>query len=118
MKLWRWEKGRQGTGYSKFTLAYSRRFKFDAYILRLPAGTDVPAHNDPSPDGFEHHRVNVTLRAARAGGVTCLHNADGTLTSPTRRYRFRPDLIRHSVSRIEKGEIWLLSVGWLRKASH
>jgi hypothetical protein len=117
MKLWRWDSGRQGSGYAKFALAYSKRLKFDAYILRLPVGTHVPAHNDPSPAGFEHHRVNITLRSAAAGGVTQFENPNGAHTPAPRHYRFRPDLVRHSVSRIERGEIWILSVGWLRKAS-
>ena len=116
MKLWRWEQGRQGSGYRKFTLAYSKRFRFDAYILHLPTGTDVPPHSDPSPEGFEHHRVNITLRSASAGGVTHFDDPNGASRSPARHYHFRPDLIRHSVSLIERGEIWLLSVGWLRRA--
>ena len=116
MKLWRWDRGRQGTGYAKFTLAYSTRLKFDAYILRLPAGTHVPPHNDASPAGFEHHRLNITLRSAAAGGMTYFVNADGTSNPAPRYYHFRPDLVRHSVSRIDRGEIWILSIGWLRKA--
>jgi len=116
MKLWRWEHGRQGSGYWKFPLAYSQALKFDAYILRLPTGTDVPPHNDTSPAGYEHHRVNITLRSASAGGVTLFDGMNGDPRTATKHYHFRPDLVRHSVSRIEQGEIWLLSIGWLRKA--
>jgi hypothetical protein len=68
MKLWPREKGRQGSGYSKFTLAHSKWFKLDATILRLPTDTHVPPHKDPSLDGFEHHRVNITLRSTRDAG--------------------------------------------------
>jgi hypothetical protein len=114
MKLWCWERGRQGSGYWKLPLAYSKKFRFDAYILRLPAGTDVPLHSDPSPTGFEHHRINITLRSAKAGGVTYLKSSEGTSDTAARHYHFRPDLIRHSVSLIEQGEVWLLSIGWLR----
>lgn len=115
MKLWRWEYGRQGGGYSKFTLAYSKRLKFDAYILRLPADVEVPAHNDPSPEGYEHHRVNITLRSASEGGVTYMEMPGGTFIRSPKHYRFRPDLMRHYVSRVGRGEVWLLSIGWLRK---
>lgn len=111
MKLWRWEHGRQGGGYSKFTLAYSTRLNFDMYILRLPKGSMVQEHTDPSPEGFEHHRVNITLRSARTGGCTYFSRMRAPL-----HYHFRPDVMKHHVTAIMKGNLWLLSIGWLRRA--
>ena len=120
MKLWRWEHGRQNGGYSKFTLAFSKRLKFDAYIIRLPQGSMVPPHTDPAIEGYEHHRVNITLRSAKTGGVTYFDPYPFATRNFSQRapkhYHFRPDVLRHYVTAILKGEVWLLSFGWLRKS--
>ncbi len=125
MKLFRWEHGRQNGGYSKFTLAFSKRLKFDCYIIRLPVTSVVPHHRDPAPEGFEHHRVNITLRSAKVGGTTfiaCSPERPGIgprtmhYEEAPKVYHFRPDLYTHFMSAIMKGEVWLLSFGWLRRA--
>lgn len=124
MKLWRWEHGRQNGEYSKFTLLFSKRFKIDAYIIVIPDGVEVPWHTDPSIDGYEHHRVNITLWKPKHGGDTTI-DLGGELgkgmppnyKNPGRWYHFRPDLYRHCVSEVMYGKLILFSFGWLRKIS-
>lgn len=117
MKYLTWQSGRQGGGYDKLLLAKSERFKFDLYLLRFPEGSSVQVHRDPSPDGYEHHRINMTLRAAEKGGVTFIEQKNASML-PMRRaiYRFRPDRLWHYMSRVEKGSVLLLSLGFLKKA--
>lgn len=110
-----WKEGRQGGGYRKLTLLNCKRFKFDLHFISMPTGSSVPWHTDPSPEGHEHHRVNLTLRRPRSGGETWIEAPFVMLRVPRRCYRFRPDLARHCVTPIEDGELWLLSFGWLSK---
>lgn len=119
-KLWKWEDGRQSSGYSKLLLATSKLLRFDVYLLRIHKGGQVPPHTDASKPGFEHHRINITLRAAHRGGDTYFDNFDTESWIPKpelapRAYHFRPDLIEHQVTRVVVGEVWLLSIGWLRR---
>jgi len=111
--LFKWTKGRQGTGYEKLTLLLSRHLKLDAYIIRLPTGVDVPRHTDPAVPGFGHHRINITMRAPKRGGVTYIQASDGSSHRAPRAYKFRPDEQVHYVTRIDEGELWLFSIGWL-----
>lgn len=118
--LWRWEYGRQSGGYSKLLLATSKWLKFDLYFLKLPKGSIVGEHVDPSLPGYEHHRVNIAVRAARRGGVTMIEDHDTVVdlrsyTESARAYHFRPDIQHHYVTKVLDGEIWMLSFGWLRK---
>ena len=117
MKLFRWEHGRLGQGYSKLTLLYSTALNIDAYILVVPTCGVVPHHRDPVPNGFEHHRVNITLRKPKRGGITYIEagNPGCYEAGQGRMYRFRPDTRTHFVTAILKGQLWLLSFGWLRK---
>lgn len=116
--LWRWEHGRQGGGYSKLMLAVSKRLRFDCYLIRLPTGSRVNWHNDPAPEGFEHHRINITLRRPRVSGLTLIYDLEGKRPRIEERqvYRFRPDVQRHRVTPIKEGELLLLSIGWLRRS--
>lgn len=120
MKLWRWENGRQsGSPYRKLPLAWSSLFRFDCYIIVIPAGSFVGRHTDPTVPGYEHHRINVTLRRPAIGGKTSFNKGGYALweDQPARCYRFRPDLIEHCVSQCAGGSLVLFSFGWLRKAS-
>jgi len=116
-KLWRWESGRQGTGYDKLLLATSERLKFDLYLLRFPRDCVVPRHRDPTVPGYEHHRVNITLKKPLIGGEIVVdgpsHRALGG-----RYMRFRPDLYLHWMTAVEyiwPANMYVLSFGWLRK---
>jgi hypothetical protein len=55
---WRWEPGRQGTGYRKMRLAGGA--SWDLHLLDYPPGTSVPRHTDPVP-GKTHIRFNLRL---------------------------------------------------------
>ena len=104
----RCHEGRQGTGYDKLFLAPGPfpRMGFDLHLLRFRTGTHVPRHRDPATG--RHYRVNIVLRAADQGGVfSCAR----PLLDWPRVKIFRPDVEPHSVSRIEAGERWLLSLG-------
>jgi len=110
MKLWRWDKGRQGTGYEKFTLLFSKTLECDAYILKIPKGVGIPQHVDYVPHA-KHYRVNITLRG---------HLRMETSKSHYKVWRigdwlsfFRPDVISHSAPAVNT-DTYIFSFGWLR----
>ncbi len=41
MKLFKWDKGRQNSGYWKMPLAYSKWLKFDFYLIKFPEGSEI-----------------------------------------------------------------------------
>lgn len=96
----RWEKGRQGTGYRKLLLAQGTRW--DLYVLDYPAGTAIPTHVDPVP-GRRHWRANLVLWGERAfQGKAALRV--GPLVV------FRPDITPHAVAKVRRRRI-VLSFG-------
>jgi len=104
----RWQRGRQETGYDKMLLAASWWPKpFDLHLLRFRTGTHIPPHRDPTERG-RHFRVNVVLRPADEGGAFV---CDDTLVDLPRLKVFRSDLAEHAVTRIERGQRWVLSFG-------
>lgn len=113
MKLFRWDTGRQGTGYEKLLLATAPwPLAFDLYLLRFGVGVEVPWHKDPVKPGMRHYRLNVTLVPARSGGrfETRGGRAIGTFGPFA---LFRPDAVEHAQTRIDDGTQYLLSLGWL-----
>lgn len=100
-----WERGRQRSGYDKLLLIEGRRF--DAYLLRFPVGSCVPPHRDPV-DGAGHLRLNLILVPARRGGV---FECETVILDRPRIKLFRSDQYAHSVSTVELGTRWVLSVG-------
>ena len=112
MKNFRWERGRQQSGYDKLLIVQSRwPIPFDVYLLRFPEGSEIAPHVDAVAEG-EHHRVNVIIKSAREGGE--FRCADPLYESRRIKY-FRPDVSEHSVSKIVRGRRYVLSVGWIRK---
>ena len=108
--LFRWRAGRQNTGYEKMLLLVNPfLLPFDLYILRFKTGTEIPAHTDPVRNK-RHYRLNIVLRHAKSGG-------DFICSEPifeTRRIKlFRPDVSPHSVTKIESGTRYVLSLGWV-----
>jgi hypothetical protein len=106
----RWQRGRQGTGYDKMLLATARwPLRFDSYLIRYPEGSEIPPHTDPVQAG-RHYRLNIILKSPRAGGeFVC-----ATPMYASRRIKlFRPDACEHSVTRVEGGSRYVLSVGWV-----
>lgn len=109
----RWQRGRQGTGYDKILLLTARwPLPFDSYLIRYPEGSEIPPHTDPVQAG-RHYRLNIVLKSPRSGGeFVC-----ATPIYASRRIKlFRPDACEHSVTRVVGGSRYVLSVGWVCKA--
>ncbi|MFZ6813477.1 2OG-Fe(II) oxygenase [Undibacterium sp. Rencai35W] len=109
-KVFRWQRGRQGTGYDKMLLLTAPwPLPFDSYIIRYPDGTEIPPHTDPIQNG-RHYRLNLILKSPRSGGdficATPIYNSK-------RIKLFRPDTCEHSVTRVVGGSRYVLSVGWV-----
>ena len=113
-KNWKWEIGRQALmlkakiPYFKLLVLSGRTF--DIYLLKFPEGSRLVPHKDPV-DGKRHYRVNVVLRPAEQGGIFLCNGA--WVNFPRFKF-FRPDQLTHGVSKIEKGERLVLSIGWVR----
>ena len=106
----RWQRGRQGTGYDKMLLLTARwPLPFDSYLIRYPEGSEIPPHTDPVQAG-RHYRLNIVLKSPRSGGdFVC-----ATPIFATRRIKlFRPDACEHSVTRVVGGSRYVFSLGWV-----
>ncbi len=118
------EPGRQGTGYEKASLldsimgerlvkkclaALGGPLLYDAWVLRYPVDTEIPEHADPAAEGLCHVRINA-LALGGAGGVLYVDGAEVPLDAGDA-YLFRPDVMRHRVTRVERHERLVLSVG-------
>jgi hypothetical protein len=109
-KAFRWQRGRQGTGYDKMLLLTAPwPLAFDSYLIRYPDGTEIPPHTDPVDKG-RHYRLNIVLKSPRSGGeFVC-----ATPLFATRRVKlFRPDACEHSVTRVVGSSRYVLSIGWV-----
>jgi hypothetical protein len=111
----RWQSGRQGTGYDKMLLLTARwPLPFDAYLIRYPEGSSVPPHTDPVQQG-RHYRLNLILKSPRAGGEFICANP---IYASARIKLFRPDACEHSVTRVAGGSRYVLSFGWVYGKNH
>jgi len=108
----RWQRGRQGTGYDKLLLlANPLVVPFDLYLLRFPDGTEIPPHQDPVT-GKRHYRLNIILKRPRAGGeFICVD----PIFETKRIKLFRSDVSVHSVTKVQGGSRYVLSLGWVLK---
>ncbi len=106
----RWQRGRQGTGYDKMLLLTATApVPFDAYLIRYPEGSEIPPHVDRVASG-RHYRLNLILKSPRSGGeFVCA----SPLFASKRIKFFRPDVCEHSVTRVVGGSRYVLSVGWV-----
>lgn len=106
----RWQRGRQDSGYDKMLLlALPWPVPFDSYLIRYQDGSSIPPHKDPVRNR-RHYRLNVILKAPRSGGeFVCA----SPIYSSKRVKLFRPDICEHSVTRVEGGSRYVLSIGWL-----
>lgn len=86
--------------------------KFDVYLLRFPEGCEVPPHTDKVPTG-EHYRLNIVLKQATSGGEFL---CTAPIFSSKRIKFFRPDTCEHEVTKVLKGNRYLLSLGWVRNS--
>lgn len=108
--IFRWEDGRQGTGYQKMLLARIRwPLPADAYLLKFAEGQEIAPHRDEVTIG-KHFRINIILKAAKKGGEFQCTNP---IIDWPRLKLFRPDISEHSVSKVIEGNRYLLSVGWV-----
>ena len=110
-KLFRWERGRQKSGYDKMLLCGAMwPIKFDTYLLKFPEGSEISPHTDKVVSG-KHYRLNIVLKNADKGGEFICSNP----IYETKRIKlFRPDVSEHQVSKIVKGNRYLLSIGWVK----
>ncbi len=109
----RWRGGRQRSGYEKMLLLQSPfPLPFDVYLLRFGEGSEVPPHTDPVAAG-RHYRCNIVVRRAKRGGeFVC----SAPIFATKRIKLFRPDACEHSVTRVEQGTRYVLSIGWVRRS--
>ncbi len=106
MSSFKWQQGRQGTGYRKLLLATNRK-TWDLYLLDYPKGAYITPHVDPVPSG-KHFRLNIILYgSAKFNGETLFYMGN-------RIHFFRPDIVTHSIDNVIKRRI-VLSLGWISK---
>lgn len=123
--------GRQGTGYEKAAvdarahpqitalllrsqraLGMTEGADFDCWLLRYPAGSEIPPHRDDAPRNAEHWRLNAAVVQPAEGGELTVDGARVAL-APGDAIVFRPDAQTHAVSRVS-GVRLVWSVGTLR----
>ncbi|AMP02440.1 2OG-Fe(II) oxygenase [Collimonas pratensis] len=106
----KWQAGRQDGGYDKMLLLTARwPLPFDSYLIRYPVGAHIPPHTDAVARG-KHYRLNLVLkRSPRGGEFIC----SAPILSTSRIKLFRPDQCEHSVTRVEGGSRYVLSIGWI-----
>lgn len=110
----RWQAGRQGTGYSKCLLLTGLwPLPFDLYLLRYRPGQGIAPHRDPVP-GKRHVRANLILRRGQEGGHFI---GDPCLLTLPRLFVFRSDITTHAVEPMVRGTRYVLSLGWLLSAN-
>lgn len=108
----KWVKGRQESGYYKMKIFISGYFKCDMYLLKFNEGSFIDPHIDEVNDKYEHHRLNIILKKAKEGGEFICKNI--IFRNSFLNY-FRPDVEEHSVTKINEGTRYLLSIGWLKR---
>jgi len=99
--------GRIDTGYFKLKLIEWKFFDF--YILKYPTNSFIPYHFD-KVEGKRHYRINIRLPFGRGGNLKMIDT--GTCRAVS---FFRPDLVRHKVTKVKRGTVYALSLGFTRK---
>jgi hypothetical protein len=108
-----WKQGRQSSGYSKISLLESMwPIPFDLYLLKFPEGSQIPEHVDTVEEGFRHYRLNIILKKSLSGGEFM---AEKSIVNWSRVKFFRPDISKHSVTKVVGGSRYVLSFGFLLK---
>lgn len=109
---WRWQVGRQKSGYDKMLLLWSFfPIPFDIYIIRYRPGSYIGPHTDENKQG-KHYRMNIIIKRCAEGGEFI---AKETILNLSRIKIFRPDITEHSVTEVKKGNRYILSIGWIVK---
>jgi hypothetical protein len=108
--MFKWVKGRQGSGYDKMLLStLPWPIPFDCYLLRFPEGSEIAPHKDPVTKG-KHFRLNIILKKSLSGGQFLCENP---ILQTSRMNLFRPDISEHSVTKVVGGSRYVFSIGWL-----
>jgi hypothetical protein len=113
LKTWfRWDEGRQKTGYDGFLLLLNPFFiPWHVVLLRFKLGAHIPPHKDVVK-GKKHYRLNLIIWQAKKGG-------EFVCEKPIYQSKYlnflRSDLSRHEVRKVEKGTRYVLSIGWVLK---
>lgn len=106
----RWQSGRQSSGYDKMLLLTALwPVPFDSYLIRYPEGSSIPPHTDPVQAG-RHYRLNIVLKSPKSGGEFIC--SDPIYASSHIKF-FRPDACEHSVTLVQGGSRYVLSIGWV-----
>ncbi|MNC17067.1 hypothetical protein D3C76_429790 [compost metagenome] len=109
--LFKWEIGRQQSGYDKMPIISSNRINFDLWLLRFKPGSYIAPHVDTVPNR-RHYRLNIFIKPAKAGGE---FRAGNVIYQNRFLAYFRPDISTHSVSKVESGTRYVLSFGFTLK---
>lgn len=114
-----WKAGRLGEGYFKMLLIpewFSKLFKFDIYLIWFKSGSRIESHLDPIDENYEHHRLNITLKDSKWGGIFYkdTSNIRDRIDINKKIIKFRPDIEIHGQS-LNDGTKVVLSIGWLKK---
>jgi hypothetical protein len=109
-KAFRWQRGRQGTGYDKMLLLTAPwPIPFDSYLIRYPEDSAIPPHVDQVKSG-RHFRLNIILKSPKSGGEFICKDP---LFATSRIKLFRPDVSEHSVTQVVGGSRYVFSLGWV-----
>lgn len=111
--IFSWQLGRQSSGYSKMSLLQSIwPVPFDLYLLKFPEGSQILEHVDKVDEGFRHYRLNIILKKSLSGGDFIFEQS---IINWSRIKFFRPDISKHSVTKVVGGSRYVLSFGFLLK---
>lgn len=107
----KWQTGRQSSGYSKVTLLESMwPLPFDLYLIKFPEGSKIPEHIDAVDEGFRHYRLNIILKKSQSGGEFL---SETSIIDWPRVKFFRPDISKQSVTQVVGESRYVLSFGFL-----
>lgn len=109
--MFKWQNGRQKSGYDKLPIISASWLNFDLWLLRFKPGAYIAPHVDTVTDR-RHYRLNIFIKPAKVGGVF----RAGTVIYQNKFLAFfRPDISTHSVSKVESGTRYVLSLGFTLK---
>jgi hypothetical protein len=104
--MFKWEIGRQNSGYHKLKLFSF--YRADCYLLFYPINSFIQPHIDKVKG--KHFRINLILRQAIKGGVFFCSNP---IINWKRIKIFRADISEHGLTNIEQGTRLVLSIGFI-----
>ena len=113
--LFRWQIGRQLSGYDKMLLWQIPLplVWVDGYLLRFRKGSKILPHTD-KVNNYKHYRLNIVLKAAAQGGEFL---CDQSYLNSKRFKFFRSDIMEHQVLEVIEGSRYVLSIGFAIKKS-